>query len=81
MYWDDLKRFTSANEGYWSMEHLKRMCVSIKYVENEAMFLIVWATTLIALLELGAIPEDNDNGLLTQKQGPNYVILEHFTSN
>ena len=80
MYWDDLKRLP-VNEGSWSMEDLKRMCDSITYVENEAMFLVVWATTLIALLELGAIPEDNDNGLLTQKQGPSYVIFEHFTSN
>lgn len=42
---------------------------------KETKFLVLWSTTLIALLELGPISEEDDNGLLTKQQGHGYFIL------
>lgn len=79
-FWNDLNKFKSPNNVNPSKDDLKRMVdsikdYSIKDVENERTFLMFWATTLIALLELEAITEDDNNGLLTKEVVNGIVIL------
>ena len=79
-YWNDLNKFKSPNNVNPSTDDLKRMVdsikdYSIKDLENERVFLMFWATTLIALLELEAITEDDNNGLLTKEVINGMVIV------
>lgn len=74
-YWNDLNKFKSLNNVNPSKDDLKRMVDSIKDLENELTFLMFWATTLIALLELEAITEDDNNGLLTKDVVNGIVIV------
>lgn len=74
-YWNDLNKFKSPNNVNPSKDDLKRMVDSIKDLENERTFLMFWATTLIALLELKAITEDDNNGLLTKDVVNGIVIV------
>ena len=74
-YWNDLNKFKSPTNVNPSKDDLKRMVDSIKDLENELKFLMFWATTLIALLELEAITEDDNNGLLTKDVVNGIVIV------
>ena len=65
-YFNHLKQHKTPGLSHPSDDDLERLVKDIPECNNsKEHFVVLWSTTVLALLELGVIPNDENNGIIT----------------